>query len=506
MLRLSQVPRIAVGRIWVDLGHCGISGLAASQSEIANGHFEAQEEMNFKRQPLHGLPTPQGAAAVRGHFISSARNPLGRAIAVAGLIVLALIPLNVLQYKLLGWSLFPLLKDWLFHFRLDSSDSWKPMRDALDYARTSGAATLYQEIFFNRHVKFQYPPTALLPMRGLQVLGIDTTDVLLNNINRAAIALNAAGVGWLFRLVLSRTQGEEMATSPVGTTGAVLAGAATLLFYPVMMAFWLGQIQLWIDTGFTFACIAVLSNRKLAAGALVGLICLLKPQFGVFALWAVLRGQWRFVLGAAITMVPCALISLALFGLSAHLDYLHALSFLSQRGEDMITNNSVNGILNVFLGTGNPLVWEEHKFPPYNPVVHLGSLAAAVVLIGIALWPRRQRNAVSGLLDFQFAALAFTMAAPIAWEHHYGIMAPILAALFCLMAAAPESARRRQQLTVLAVIFLLSALCVTTNKYTVLTALNLAVGYLFFAGLGVLAMLWWVGRTTQEGVRGGVGR
>ena len=89
--------------------------------------------------------------------------------------------------------------------------------------------------------------------------------------------------------------------------------------------------------------------------------------------------------------------------------------------------NSVNGILNALIGTTNPLVWDANGFPPYNPIVYLSSLATAIILMGAALWPRAGRSALNGLLDFQFAALAFTMAAPIAWEHHYGIMAPILA-------------------------------------------------------------------------------
>jgi alpha-1,2-mannosyltransferase len=454
--------------------------------------------MNLKRQELQRLRRPRAVVAARGHALPLTSDSVGRVIVGAGLIVLALIPLNILQYKLLGWSGLVPLKDWLLDFNFGNFDSWAPMREALDYARTVGPESLYQEIFFNRHVKFQYPPTALLPMLGLQSLGIDTTNGFLNNINRALIVLNAVGVGWLFRLVLIRTHGQEAAASPGGTSGAVLAGAATLLFYPVMMGFWLGQIQIWIDTGFTFACVAVLSNRRMAAGAIVGLICLLKPQFGVFALWAILRREWRFLLGAAITIIPCSLISLAVFGLTAHLGYLRELSFLSQRGEAMIANNSVNGILNALLGTANPLVWDDHGFPPYNPIVHLGSLAAAVILVVVSLWPRLGKSAINGLLDFQFAALAYTMAAPIAWEDHYGIMAPMLATLFCLLATAPESVRRRQQLIAFAAVFLLSAICVTSHRYTIVTSLNLAVGYLFFAGLGALAMLWWVARTAAN--------
>lgn len=452
--------------------------------------------MNFNRHQLHRLRLPLNDVTEHGHILPLARGSRGRVIVGAGLIVLALIPLNLLQYKLLGWSVLVPLKEWISHYSFANYDSWAPMRGALDYARRVGPSFLYQ-IFFDKHVKFQYPPTALLPMSGLQLLGIHTTNAVLNNINRALIVINAVGVGWLFRLVLIRTRGKKAAASPVATSGAVVAGAATLLFYPVMMGFWLGQIQVWIDTGFTFACISILYNRKLTAGALAGLICLLKPQFGVFALWALLRREWRFMLGAAIVILPCGLISIAVFGLRAQLDYLHVLSFLSERGEAMITNNSVNGILNALLGTANPFVWEEHGFPPYNPVVHLGSLAAAVILIAVGLWHQSSRSLLNGLLEFQFAALAFTMAAPIAWEHHYGIMAPMLATVFCLLVAAPESTQRMRQLLALAAVYLLSTICVTSNEYTSATFLNLAFGYLFFAGLGMLAMLWWVARAAQ---------
>jgi alpha-1,2-mannosyltransferase len=435
------------------------------------------KELHFSRQQ----PLKVGGLAMS--------DSMGRVILIAALIVLALVPINLLQQKFLGWSVLVSLKDWLLHFNLEYWDSWKPMRNALDYAAAGHPDSLYQEIFFNQHVKFQYPPTALLPMLGLQSLGIDT-NVFLNNINRFMIAINAIGVGWLFRLLLIRTNGVEAAASPAGIAGAVLAGAATLLFYPLMMAFWLGQIQIWIDTGFTFACIAVLTDRKLTAGVLVGLLCLLKPQFSLFALWALLRRQWRFMLGAAIAIVPAGLVSIAVFGLAAHLDYLRVLSFLSQHGEAMIANNSVNGVLNALLGTADPLVWDEHGFPAYNPIVCFGSMAAVILLIGAALWPQREQSAFNGLLDFEIAALAFTMAAPIAWEHHYGIMPPIFATLFCLLAASPESVQRRQRLVAFAVLFLLSTLCVASARYAVATPLNLAHGYLFFAGLGVIAMLW----------------
>lgn len=457
--------------------------------------------MTSERYRLDGLHAPRRIAATEDRALSLPGHAMGRAVLVAALIVIALIPLNILQARLLGWSILVPFKDWLLHFHFDSSDSWMPMRAALDYVRKAGPGPLYQAVFFERHVKFQYPPSALLPLIALQALGIHPTDVVLNNINRVLVVVNAIGVGFLFRRVLICTRGEAAAAAPAAIAGAVVSGVATLLFYPVMAGFWLGQIQIWIDTGFTFACLALLANRKLTAGALIGLICLLKPQFGIFAVWALLRREWRFMLGAAIPLLPCGLLSLAIFGLAAHLDYLNELRFLARHGEAFIANNSVNGILNALLGTANPLVWDANGFPPYNAIVYFGSLSAAILLIVAALWPHAGRGGLNGLLDVQFAALAFTMAAPIAWEHHYGIMPPILATLFCLLATAPDSVQRRRQLTAFAAVFILSAVCITSNRYTVPTVLNLAVGYLFFAGLGALAMLAWVARSAAIGRR-----
>ncbi len=417
-------------------------------------------------------------------------DPAGKIVLAGFYIVAALIPLNVVQYKLLGWSTFPAWKEWLTNFHFGNWDSWEPMRQALAYARTDKAGTLYQEIFFNRHVKFQYAPTALLPLAALQGLGINTSDAFLNNLNRLLVLANALGVGFVFRLTLTRTMGAEYARSAIGVAGAIMSGVSVFVFYPVMMAFWSGQIQIWIDLCFTLACIAFLLKRDATAGVLVGFVCLLKPQLAVLALWALVRRRWRFMFGAAAVLIPCGLISLATFGLGAHLGYLEVLSFLSRHGEAMIANNSVNGMLNNWMGMANPLIWEEHGFPAYNPIVYYGGLLAAVLLVGASLWPKAGSSEVLGLFDFQAAALAYTMAAPIAWEHHYGILPPMFAGLAAALVSAPSSPLGAKNLLLMAGAFLLSAICITSHKYISATPLNLLHGYLFVAGLLVLRLLW----------------
>ena len=52
-------------------------------------------------------------------------------------------------------------------------DSWGIMSEALDYAQAPHTMPLYSEIFFNRHVKLQYPPTALLAISAMRLVDPD---------------------------------------------------------------------------------------------------------------------------------------------------------------------------------------------------------------------------------------------------------------------------------------------------------------------------------------------
>src|SRR5262245_3364451 len=59
--------------------------------------------------------------------------------------------------------------DYLAGIALD--DSWRPMRQALRLLDAEPHRPIYQELFFVRRVKFQYPPTSLLPLWGLRRIG-----------------------------------------------------------------------------------------------------------------------------------------------------------------------------------------------------------------------------------------------------------------------------------------------------------------------------------------------
>jgi hypothetical protein len=87
------------------------------------------------------------------------------------------------------------------------------------------------------------------------------------------------------------------------------------------------------------------------------------------------------------------------------------------------------------------------------------------------------------LFDFCTMALSVTIASPIAWEHHYGILLPIFA---LLLAASIGNGLR---LLLLAVSYVLISNLFFTANLLAATALNFAQSYLFFAALIVLALL-----------------
>jgi hypothetical protein len=369
------------------------------------------------------------------------------------------------------------------------ADSWRPMQQALAVLAGPDRDTLYETLFFQQGVRFQYPPTSLIPLELLSKLGISSVRAL-NAINSLALVLNAASLAGL-ALVLFRPRAQPSSSDWPSQHGmAVLAAGCTFLFYPVMRAHVLGQIQLWIDLLFTLSVLMWVLEKRLAAGVLVGLACAIKPQLGLVVLWALLWGQNRFLAGALLVLVPLALVSVGRYGLHNHLEYLQVLSFLSRHGESFFANNSINGILNGYLSPDDTLRWSEAAFTPFNPIVYAGTLASSLVFYGLLilrpLWSRGRRPEAA---DFAAAAICTILGSPVAWEHHYGLLAP----LFLLALHAALSLRdARPRLTVLSLTFIAWVLVANFIPFASLlagTPFAIAQAYCFFGALLLLGAL-----------------
>src|SRR5262249_23501166 len=128
-------------------------------------------------------------------------------------------------------------------------------------------------------------------------------------------------------------------------------------------------------------------------------------------------------------------LSVARFGWSNHVDYVAVLRSIGQQGEVFWPNQSINGLLHRFLGNGDPVNWTGQAYAAYSAKVYFATVASSLVLLGLAFGISRRfvSRAELDRVDFAVVLLAVTMASPVAWEHHYGILLPIYAAILPIL-------------------------------------------------------------------------
>ena len=377
-------------------------------------------------------------------------------------------------------------------------DSWGVMAFALQYAQSPHTTPLYTEIFFNQRLKFQYPPSSLFAIAGmLRLAGPDLvrtaecpdfTPASLNDV-----------LGWLFILMSAVTaaimleRGLRQTLSAPSSGGLITARAVivigfALTFYPIVKAFTLGQIQIWLNGLFALSLLCWATGWKASSGLLIGLMCLVKPHYGLFVLWAALRREWRFTVACVAAGVAGLVASIAAFGWTDNIDYLKVFWFLSQHGEVYYPNQSFNGLLNRLMTLVDPdrydsLGFDDNGFPPFNPWIYAGTVATSLAILSAALFRRGNEGDHDRVLDFCTMALCITMASPIAWEHHYGILFPIFAVLLASVIGS------RTRLILLAVSYMVISNFFPVANLLANTVFNLAQSYLLFAALVVLALL-----------------
>jgi alpha-1,2-mannosyltransferase len=358
------------------------------------------------------------------------------------------------------------------------SDSWGPMEVALWHLNSHDPRRLYDAVLFEQKVKFQYPPTALLALEALRSLGAGSLPRLLNVVTWLSVVLTAAVTG---ALLAGGTGGRRrVALFALGT-------AATLTFYPVLKAYSLGQIQAWVTALAALLLLAWVQGRRAVAGVLLALICLAKPHFALVGVWALVRREYRFATAAGITGLAGLLLSVHRYGLDNHLNYAEALSFLGRHGESFYANQSLNGLLHRLLANGNNVHWLSDSFPPFHPLVFAVTLIGSLAVAALALFAPRAPRERGGPLDLAAVLLAGVMASPIAWEHHYALLAPIAAILL------PRALRVRPAGgwtgPLLAVSYLLTANFFAIVQRLADTLWNPFQSYLYLGALIVFALL-----------------
>lgn len=367
-----------------------------------------------------------------------------------------------------------------FSVRSQTDDSWRPMQAAKAYAVHAPGGDIYEEVFFHRHLKFQYPPSALL------FIG-DMSHGRLNTISWLAVWMTTGIAGAL--LLASATNQKLVSHDPRERILTVVASLGLgLTFYPLLKGYTLGQIQVWVNAVFALAAWAWFAGRRLTAGLSIGIACLIKPTLAPFALWAVFRREWRFAAGFALVTGIGLAVSIANFGLASHLSYLRVLSFIAQRGETYYPNQSVNGLLNRWFQNGSILEFDDFAFSPYHPWVAWGTALTSAALFIAAFSLPLVRGTLDRRLEFSVIAVTATIASPIVWEHHYGILLPIFAMSMPIVVRASPAGRATPFF--LALSFELIAQYFHDTDRLAHSSWNLLQSYTFFGALLLLFLLY----------------
>ncbi|MCE2574213.1 glycosyltransferase family 87 protein [Komagataeibacter sp. FNDCR2] len=385
--------------------------------------------------------------------------------------------------------------------RLGGTDSWNPMLAVRDWLWSNPDSDAYEHFFFGLGTKFQYPLTSLLALQWLPLGG--TSDIRFLNILAVLAWISIAPGMMLLDLQLAR-----LLTLPGQRDGRLwlmaCAALGTLCFYPLMRAVYLGQIQIFLDALFVFACYFLARGQSRWAGILIGLSALVKPQMALFLLWGAVRRDLAFIGGAGICCVLGYFLSGVLYGWAWPVSYLHVLGFIGQHGESFYANQSLNGLLNRLIGNGPNLIWDAQHFAPYNAFVHILTLFFTLAMLTAALWVARMAmTPLAGITSFMIAALCFTAASPVAWEHHYGILLPLFSLVFmALLRNGRETTRRGMLWGLLAVTFTLCANSLAPLNFLADTPLNIVQSYLFIAALGVAVLAFMLRRDLGWPARG----
>lgn len=433
-------------------------------------------------------------ASVLGAALS--RLTPGAALAVfafANIVVLNLVLVPVVRSSIRATSV-GVFADRFLRFRT-SGDSAGAMKPAYEHVVDGRPDGLYEDVFERQKIKFQYPPTSLLPWFALRsrpgeallsFAGI-SFDRALILISWIAVFVTVGFTTAIFRVSWRQTVEEGTSRSP----GPLATGAVFLLalfFYPVLRGFSLGQVQVWIGAAFAAAFWCWLVGRRFLAGVLLALCSMMKPQLALVFLLGLLRAEWPLCAGFLVTAAAGVGLSLVYSRPSDYLDYLRVLHEIARHGEAFYPNQSVNGLLHRLLFSGDSGRWNRNSYAPDQPVVYAGTVVSSLCLIAAALWVRRRPTGIGRGADFALAALVSTMASPIAWEHHYGILAPIFA--FLLPPLWRFRPAGRWTMPVLAASYVLASNFIgVANRLRKIPVANVLQSYLLAAALAVGALL-----------------
>jgi hypothetical protein len=320
-------------------------------------------------------------------------------------------------------------------------DSWWPMYNAAKaYLFDEG---IYQSAFIQDRMKFQYPPLSILPFVYFIERGWSWEEIreFMNTISYVSLFLIMIFVYKIATIIFNNYLRKERLDWKYQASIFILAVIGTLGFDAIIRGQYLGQVQVLLDLITALAFLMFLTSRKFVSGVCIALASLVKPQFSLIFFWALIRKEKDIMLGMLAVFIPAGILSLYYFGFDEHLRYIETLSLMGRHGEFYWPNQSVNGLIHRLISDVDPLVFPVSSYAPYHPVIYAITLSTTVIFICLGLFYRPEKtllasdrkSSLAPLFDLATMFLLVTMASPIAWYHHYGILWPFFIAAFAVI-------------------------------------------------------------------------
>jgi len=196
------------------------------------------------------------------------------------------------------------------------------------------------------------------------------------------------------------------------------------------------------------------------------------------------------------TGIVIGLASLAMYGWHNNFAYVDLVREISKRGSMVFANESVNGVIHRFIEgpTERSMIFDPGKYSPYIKVVYLCSTAFALAMFAIAFLPAVLRGTKTpGVLGFVSISVCFTLASPMIWNYHFGILLPVYALVMKPIFDLTESRRRTRLLILLGISWVLCASYMPMTRLLFETPWNLLSAPRFYGGLMLLYVVYSVG-------------
>jgi alpha-1,2-mannosyltransferase len=297
------------------------------------------------------------------------------------------------------------------------------------------------EELFSDYYKAYYPAAALMLSDGpvapwsapeMRSLGFINIPIVAYLFVPLAL-LGEAATGWAYLAV------GAAAIAAAWTLMRRLAGGepwpGALLFFVLANGPLLNGLREGNTTHFLLLLLALAlllwtRGRDFAAGAVLGVVAVLKLPFLLFGLFFLLRGRWRIVAGGAAAIGAILLASLAVFGLGIHREWIECCvePYLGA-AVPAFNVQSIDGWL-LRLETG---LDELDVYEPHDPsTLHRAArLLAAAALVATPLWLLRKGDRAAAapsrrpgaqprdLLEFAIVLVLALVISPVSWTHYY---------------------------------------------------------------------------------------